>query len=445
MKIVRPSISDAVDEIRLVDTHEHIMAEEDRSKYAIDFSYLFAQYKTSDLVSAGMNPGLMEAVRLPMHDYVTAEMKRLRFGLVIPEPEREDMSLGERWEALEPYWEAIRNTASARQTLVAIRDLFDVEDLNRETYQELSSKIAASRRSGWYREVLKEKAGIAVAVQDKETTKVDLDLFVPVVRMDSFVAVSNLSDVTFLAQQADLAIHSLDDLVKAMRKVLEMHIADGAVGIKSLLAYRRTLAFDKVPKHQAEDVFNRISEHLGEGPSWSEAKPMQDYVFHQLIRAAIDAKLPMQIHTGFTTGNRSMVTDSNPVHLINLFIEYPEARFSLLHGGYPYVHELAALARTFANVFPDLAWLYTVSSEIGRQLLHELIEMVPANKIMAFGGDAVTVEMAYGYSRAAREIVALVLSEKVEQGYLRERAAIALGERILRENPAEFFSLSLDK
>lgn len=194
---------------------------------------------------------------------------------------------------------------------------------------------------------------------------------------------------------------------------------------------------------EAETVFNQIARHLGEGPSWLEAKPLQDYMMHQVIRAALEAGLPLQIHTGLQEGNENIITNADPTHLINLFIEYREAKFDLFHGGYPYIHEWATLAKNFANVYADLAWMHIISPEIGRQLLHELIETVPENKIMAFGGDAVTVEMAYGHSRMARQVVTRVLTEKVVEGYLTADEAIALARRILRDNPAALFKLSV--
>jgi hypothetical protein len=60
---------------------------------------------------------------------------------------------------------------------------------------------------------------------------------------------------------------------------------------------------------------------------------------------------------------------------------------------------------------------------------------------MAFGGDSITVEMAYGHSRMARQMVTRVLSEKVSEGYLKEDEAIALARGMLRDNPAALFKL----
>jgi hypothetical protein len=176
-----------VDKIPLVDTHEHTMPEAERDQYALDFGYLFAHYNTSDLVSAGMPPRLMEAARLPMHYYRVAYIKRRRMRRTVPLPEREDMSLEERWQAMEPYWEAMRNTAYAKMTLIAIRDLFGVEDLSRATYQKLSQAIAASRQPGWYRYIMRERANMAASIIDIQSTDVDGELFAPVMSLDHFI------------------------------------------------------------------------------------------------------------------------------------------------------------------------------------------------------------------------------------------------------------------
>ena len=433
----------AVDEIHLVDTHEHTMLESERDAYAVDFGYLFGHYNSSDLVSAGMSPRLMEAVRLPMHNYRINFIKRLNLRRSLPEPEKEDMSLEERWYALEPYWEAIKNTAYAKMTLIAVKDIFGVEDFNRDTYVQISQAISESRRPGWYRYVMKEKARIHISILDLQATEADRSIFAPVVRLDHFIDVRSRQDLNFLEEKTHIAIHSLDNLVEAMRLMLDRHLADGAVGIKNGLAYIRTLQYDKVSHHEAEIAFNQIAKHLGEGPSFFEGKPLQDYMMHQTIRAAIDTNVPLQIHTGLQEGNENIITNSNPTHLINLIIEYREAKFDLFHGGYPYVHEWATLAKNFANVYADMCWVYIISPQIGKTLLHELIETVPGNKIFAFGGDSVTVEMVYAHAKMARQIVSNVLSEKVSDGYMTEDEAISLARKMLRDNPAALFNLPL--
>ncbi len=441
MTALNEHIHSEVERIPIIDTHEHTMPESDRQAHALDFSMLFGHYSSADLVSAGMPPRLLEAARLPMYRYRILSAGRTKLSRIPPKPVREDMSLEERWQAIKPYWEAAKTTAYGRSVLLAARDLFGVDDLNDSTYVKLSDAVAATRKPGWYRHVLKECANIERAVIEVQSYDVDRELFAPSMRLDHYIAVSSRADIAGLEEEAGVSIHSLDDLVRAMQAALERFCANGAVAVKSALAYRRTLKYDKVTRHDAEVVFNRLAAHLGEGPSWAEAKPLQDYMMHQVIHAAIDAKLPIQIHTGLQEGNENIINNSDPTLLINLFVEYREAKFDLFHGGYPYTSEFAVLAKNFANVYPDLCWVHIISPEIGRRQLHELIETVPANKILAFGGDALAVEIAYAHSKMARQVVARVLSEKVQDGYLTEPEALRLARMMLHDNGAKLYGL----
>jgi hypothetical protein len=62
---------------------------------------------------------------------------------------------------------------------------------------------------------------------------------------------------------------------------------------------------------------------------------------------------------------------------------------------------------------------------------------------MGFGGDYIFVEGAYAHSRIARENIARVLIEKVEEGYLNEEEALKIAFRLLRDNPKELFNLRI--
>jgi len=410
-------IKEEIYNIPIVDTHEHLMSEEERNSRPIDVFYFFAHYASSDLVSAGMPQSTLDKIRNP------------------------SIPLEERWRDFAPYWERSRNTAYAKALIVAVRDLFGIEDINEQTYREISEKLKESQRKGWYRYVLRERANIAISLQYVGTMDVDRELFLPVAYYDHFITARSKWDINSLEKSYDVAIHSLDDFLRALDIAFERDVKAGAVGIKSGLAYSRILRYDKVSKSEAEALFNRIFSHLGEGLSWEEAKPLQDFIMHQVIKRAISYNLPITIHTGLQEGNGNIITNANPVHLVNLFLEYKEAKFDIFHGGYPYVSELATLAKNFQNVYIDMCWLHIISPAVSRRALHEWLETVPQNKIMGFGGDYIFVEGAYAHSRIARENIARVLIEKVEEGYLNEEEAIKIAFRLLRDNPKELFNL----
>jgi predicted TIM-barrel fold metal-dependent hydrolase len=439
-------IAGAVDAVALVDTHEHLLAEEERHRAAHDFGYLFPHYASSDLISSGMPPALLEAVRVTARPVLVDRMARIGWIRKPPPfaaPTRPDLSLEERWAALAPYWARIRHTGYGQCLRIALRDLFGIPDLTTESYRPLSEALAASRRPGWYRHVLKERAGIAVGILDDYRTAVDRELFAPVIRLEQFACPVARTDLRNLEADTDCAIHDLADLVRAMHAALDRDIRAGAVGVKIGIAYRRTLRFEKVPAAEAERLFTRLFAHLGEGLSWDEARPLQDYMFHQIVRAATERDLPIQIHTGLQEGNENLLANANPLHLAPLFLEYRRARFDLFHGGYPYMGEAISLAKNFPNVYLDLCWLYIISPSAAARMLHEALETVPGNKLFAFGGDFIIPEGAYGHSVMARRTVSRVLVEQIEAGALDEEEAAALARRILRDNPAELYRLKL--
>jgi predicted TIM-barrel fold metal-dependent hydrolase len=441
-------IKDIVNAINLVDTHEHLLSEAERNRAAHDFGYLFPHYASSDLISAGMPPAVLEAVRGSARPVLVERMARIGWIRKPPPfaaPTKPDLSLEEKWAALGPYWDRIRHTGYGTCLRIAIRELFGVSDLTGQTYGRLSDDIANSRRVGWYRHVLKGKARIAVSIQDDYRTDVDRDLFAPVVRLEHFACATTRGDLRNIEADTGRSVHSLDALVEAMHAALDRDLQAGAVGVKIGIAYRRTIRFEKVARGDADRVFSRLFGHLGEGPSWEEARPLQDYMFHQIIQAAIQREVPIQIHTGLQEGNGNVLANSNPTLLTNVLLEYPQAKFDLFHGSYPYMGEALALVKNFSNAYLDLCWLYIISPTAAAGMLHEAIETVPSNKIFAFGGDFIIPEGAYGHSVMARRVVSRVLTEKVEDGYLTEEEAAALARRILRENPATLYGFKLDE
>jgi predicted TIM-barrel fold metal-dependent hydrolase len=446
MSELRERLRRAIEEIELVDTHEHLLAEEERHRAAIDFGYLFPHYASSDLVSSGMTPAVLEAVRYTARPVLMERMARIgwiRKPPPFPAPPPGDLSIDARWAALAPHWRHIRHTGYGTCLRIAMRDLFGLPDLDGETYGRLSDAIAASRRAGWYREVLKQRARIAVSLQDDYRTAVDRDFFAPVVRLEHFACPTTRQDLRAIEADTGRSVRGVHDLVRAMHAALDRDVRDGAVGIKIGIAYRRSIRFARVPAADAARVFDRLFAHLGEGPSWEEARPLQDYMFHEIVRAGIERGLPIQIHTGLQEGNANILANSNPLHLTSLCLEYPEAKFDLFHGGYPFMGEALALAKNFGNVYLDLCWMHIISPTAAARLLHEAIETVPSNKIFAFGGDFIIPEGAYGHSVMARRVVARVLAEKVEDGWLDEAEAMRLAHMLLRENPAALYRLKL--
>ena len=422
-----------VDSIRLIDTHEHLPPESERVNKIVDvLSQFYLHYTSSDLRSAGMSMDELIYIR----------------DTKIP--------LDYRWAVFEPWWEKIKNTGYSRCMEIAARDLYGVDGINSETYKQLSRKMMERNKEGLYKWVLHEKAGIDICVLDTITHdyQVDPELFVPVLRISEYASPRNKKDLEILGKQFGNPIHNLGDyinLVKGRFDALEGKVA----AVKIALAYNRALYFEKRTYAEAEESLNKIfktkgfhrtliadpeySETILDGPGKEELLALQDYLVHLTIQEASRRGLPIQIHTGLHEGNQNIVSNSNPELLVNLFLEYGDAKFDIFHGSWPYSNRLSALAKNFQNVYIDMCWMHIISPSRAKSALNEWLDEVPVNKIMGFGGDYLCVEGSYGHSVMARENVAKVLARKVDDGVYDIDEAKKYATWILRDNPKRLF------
>jgi len=308
-------------------------------------------------------------------------------------------------------------------------------------------------REGLYTWVLKEKSGIDVSILDTGVYDVDTSLFAPVLEFNEVLRVRDRTALEALGRSMGGPIHTLNDLCNAVKARFDQ-LRGSVVGVKIPTAYNRPLLFEKTSFSVAEEAFNeiyrmRLFKRLEVPPKGDkrvpadvgaeELLPLQDYLVHLIVQEAERRRLPIQIHTGLQEGNENIVTHSNPTHLVNLFMEYRDARFDVFHGGWPYSSELGALAKNFPNVYIDMCWMHIISDTKARSALSEWLDEVPASKIMGFGGDYAFIEGVYGHAVMAKENIARVLASKVDdEAYGLDEAKKYAGW-LLRDNPLRLF------
>jgi len=438
-------IENEVNKIKIIDTHEHLQKEENRLKFEVDPLQLFlGQYISSDLISSGM----------PIED----------FSIVV----NNQISMKDRWEKLSQYWDNVQNTGYAQALHIAVKDIYGVDGLEKNTITELAKKMKQLNKRGLYKAILKDKAGIEIALHDTilkakdydywnikpitKTLDMDRSLFAPVHRFQDFLCITERTDLDSLSRRLNHSIHSLEDLVKVFRTEFK-NLSSQIYAVKIWLAYRRSIFFEKTTYAEAEKTFNEIYKQnsfkridisgtrltFPEGISFKEAKPLQDFMVHEMIKLAIKHKLPLQIHTGIHEGNENIINNSNPTNLTNLFLEYKEAKFDIFHAGYPFLEETAAIVKNFQNVYVDLCWLHILSPSTARRVLYEWLDTLPVNKILGFGGDYTFIEGSYGHSVIARRNIIRVLQRKIDDGIVTLDEAVKIAKRLLRENAIELF------
>ncbi len=422
--------------LNIIDTHEHIIREEIWKNAPGDVLSDWLQlYFSCDLVSAGLSHKELEIVRDPSAS----------------------RPIMERWKIVEPYWNAARNTGYGRALDIAAKGLYGVNGVNRETIEELNERFLAARKATFegtkshYRYVLKEKSKILVSILDTVTEEMretpDPEYYRPVYRMDWFINPDSVQAMRRVGEEAGIYIHNLEDWKEVTAFHLDSVIKKyGIVAIKSGLAYERSLYYAKVPAHIADTQFCETisgthprSVHI---PRIVMPKEFQDYMMHYILKLLEEREMTIQFHTGLQEGNGNYINNSNPEHLINLFLEYPGVKFDIFHMGFPYQESLGVISKNFPNVYIDMAWAHIISPSTSIRALVEWLDYVPANKICAFGGDYFFVDGVYGHVTLARENIARVLSIKVDEGVFDLERAKEILKWMFVDTPAKLFKLT---
>jgi len=159
-----------------------------------------------------------------------------------------------------------------------------------------------------------------------------------------------------------------------------------------------------------------------------------------MLNMAAGLGLVVAVHTGMWGDFRTL----DPKLMISVIMRHPSTRFDLYHMGMPWVRETGIIGKNFPNVWLNLCWCHIISPKMTCSALDEWIDLVPINKIIAFGGDyGKPVEKVYGHLVMARENIARVLGGRIKDGLMTEEEAISIAKKWFYHNPKELYQLKI--
>ena len=411
-----------VNELKIIDTHEHLPSRESEREQNTDIirEYL-THYFNRDLVSAG----------LKYADYLKA------IDTSVP--------VSERWKLVEPYWNVCRKTGYGRALDISAQGLYNIRQIDGVSIEQLNDKFQDSIKPGWYKHILKDLSNIETSILDSESIDADREFFTISLNTSRFIWPRSFSQINEIGTAAGVSVCSFNTWIEAVHKNLETAVEHDVRIFKSALAYSRSLSYPRVTFSEAEQGFNRLFalKHI---PDWLDDSvfpetAFQNYMMHYTLEFANRNNITYQFHTGIHEGNGNHVSGSNPALLSNLFFEYPDVDFDLFHIGFPYQEEAGVLAKNFPNVFLDMCWSHIVSPSVSVRTLYEWLDSVPYNKISAFGGDYSFIDAVYAHQLMAREDVCIALNKKIEDGVLDFDEACLIAEMLFYSNPKRIFKL----
>jgi len=424
-----------IDEMPVIDCHEHLTGPEARLPYKEPIAALFTWYVLHDLQSAAFGISDKDVARLEDHE----------------------ISTDEKWPLLEKLWRATEHTAYARVTKLVLKNVYGEDELTREALDRVAEKLAEQNEEVYFRTI--DEANIQAMLVDVlgwlpdglgaflDGKKTFPEKWRPMISLPGFhPPTMTQATIDWCGSLADMHVTSLDEYLEAVFVVFKRCMERGAIGIKDQSAYERTLAYDVVPKAEAERLFNQVLADPRNSLGWPVGKPLNDYLFHAFMRFARDLDLPVQLHTGHMAGVYNRVDKANAAHLASVLELHREVRFDLFHGNWPYLGDLLFLGKNYPNVALDLCWLHIIDPDYAAELLERSVMVLPHTKVHGFGGDYGDMpEFVAGHLQIALENIAGVLARLVERGWLEEEEALQLAADWLFNNPNRFFRLGFEE
>jgi hypothetical protein len=432
-------------EFPVIDTHEHIPAEHVRTSSNWDiFSLMFESYVGGDLLNAGLSPRALDIVQ------------------------GSSATVDEKWELLRPVWPLARQTTYGRVISLSLRRFFQEDDFAHGGARRATERLRARNRPGIYPAVIRDACGIQKVLTQRDDCaeflgEEEADLFALVVRPPGLGTVDR-SVVELQEKRVGKPLRSLAEFLESVRPLLARHARAGAVGLK-IASWNMGLpepaswelagtlcGFEDFPPvsgptvQEAEPAFDRMMN-----AAVADVRPEDHWLLcgatmHFLAGVAEELGLVICVHTGAAWKQWIDFRLFRPAHIIPLLAAHPGARFDVYHAGIPWQRELAMMSKIFPNCWINLAWAHIISPEMTVTFMDELLDMVPPNKMLGFGGDyRHCVENLYGHLVIARENIARVLSRRVERGLLSMDQAIEITHAWLWDNPIDLYRLSVDQ
>jgi hypothetical protein len=336
-----------------------------------------------------------------------------------------------------PWLDAIRTNTYFLWLERGLQRIYGIDAVEADGWDALSARIReAHRQPHWHIDIMKTYGGYEGFMEDSywdSGSDVGYPEFVtPVYRLDMWMQGYHPESLTNEGTSVHTTFgpfRSFDDYLDRLEYELASR-RDRIAALKCASAYQRSIAFGRPSREEAERIYGRHPSECTE----TERNLFGDYILHRVLEIAGRLELPLQIHTGL-----ARLSGSNPLLLEPILQAYPNNRFVLFHGGFPWIYDTAALAHNYANVWIDINWLPLISTSAAMDALHVYIDVLRDATRIAWGGDTWTGEEAVGASMAFRHTLANVLATKVSRDGWRARDAERFAAGIMSGNARSLY------
>jgi hypothetical protein len=233
---------------------------------------------------------------------------------------------------------------------------------------------------------------------------------------------------------------SADGFAKAFLDRLHGRLEGGAVGTKSVVAYRHGFELDPA-RPEPGAVARAASAWLAAIDAGQRVRLTDPTLLRFGLWSGIDAHLPLQIHVGFGDSDLHLAR-ANPL-LLTDFIRHSEPSGTpilLLHC-YPYHREAGYLAHIYPNVSFDVGVAVNYVGTQSPQIVAESLEVGPFTKQL-FSSDAWgPAELHYLGALLWRRAFSAVVGRWIRSGDWSLTSALRVASLIARENAERLYAI----
>ncbi len=366
----------------------------------------------------------------------------------------DDGSDRDKWTEFLEIWPCIRGSGYGRGSAKLLEVLeVNPDDLTPETYHVLKEKLR--RHDGVSAREAYGKLGIRASLShhighpchgglDSVRAFLDDDLefddtFLPLLGTLPFHDFRNGKDLDEVEKTIGTNCGSLDELIGGIRALIDKCVSKGAVGLKDHSAYTRGLAFSDPDRSAAEAALKQIR---GGKEIDLMDNDLSDYIFHDMIRAAVDHGVPVAMHTGLLVWEGAPAK-CNVSQLAELLDRHRDARFDLYHLSFPWFEDMLVLMHQCPNCAANCAWAHDLDPAGTEFFLARALGSLPADRVFGFGSEGGAVERVAAQLALAKDGIAGALATAVDRGQISTKAALDVAAIWLYKAPAEFYKLTL--
>ena len=392
-----------IEKIPVIDTHEHMLPPSMHPAMRYSFFNLMIPYAQFDLVSAGMSRKFMWRNDL------------------------NDEEVEECYAEFRNYWPRVKHNAYGMHVRRTLRESFGIDDITDDNYLHIGELLNSTCTDSHYREILQEECNIKYILNQfgsyYDYPEQD-SYFIPHANMLKNGVIDDIREL-----KESKASPTLDDHLE----LLFTRMSEGKQAGARLVKYDASCFLCKGDRALAESQFNALLR--GERCNSEE---MQSYLYKATLRNAKELDLVAAVHTGVWDN----INRKSPLLLFPIVESNPDVTFDIYHMGMPFASETAFLGKNFQNCYLDLCWSHIVSPRMLIRAFDEWLDLVPYNKIFAFGGDHATLPInVRSHLNQAKEDLSICFAKRVDDGWISTVDAIEAIKRFFYDNPKEVYKL----